>query len=200
MDWYEEEVCSIERYHSATPPMPGAVLFYGSSSFRLWNTLNRDLLTWPVVNRSFGGSTLAACAYYFERLAVPVAPRSLICYAGDNDLGDGRSAYSVVESFQLLTEKVNRLLGPIPFGFLSIKPSPARWYLRDSILVVNEAIRQSLATRPLGYYIDIYGPMLSRDGTPRRELFAKDGLHLSPAGYCLWAQVIKAYRYPLLDL
>ncbi|GAB4124122.1 MAG: SGNH/GDSL hydrolase family protein [Roseiflexaceae bacterium] len=200
MHWYEEEVRGLERAHQATPPLPGGVLFYGSSSFRLWQNLPRDLLTWPVVNRAFGGSTLEACAYFFERLVVPCAPRSLICYAGDNDLGDGRSPYEVIGSFHKLTEKVNTLLGPIPFAFLSIKPSPARWHLRESILQVNSAIRQTLMQRHLGYYIDIYGPMLNRDGTPRRDLFAEDGLHLSPAGYRLWAQIISAYRYPLLDL
>ena len=37
-------------------------------------------------------------------------------------------------------------------------------------------------------YVDIWQPMLGEDGRPRRELFIKDGLHLSHAGYQLWTK------------
>ncbi len=37
-----------------------------------------------------------ACDYFFDRLVVPVHPRSLLLYAGDNDLGDGRSVEEVL--------------------------------------------------------------------------------------------------------
>ena len=36
------------------------MLFYGRSSIRLWTTLEQDFPGLPVVNRSFGGSTMAA--------------------------------------------------------------------------------------------------------------------------------------------
>jgi lysophospholipase L1-like esterase len=199
MQWYEDEVRALERVQAADTPQPGAVLFYGSSSFRLWNTLADDMRGWPVVNRAFGGSTLAACVHFFERLVVPVAPRSMLVYAGDNDLGDGQAPAQVVTSFEALLAKVNQHLGPIPLGFVSIKPSPARWNLREQIMAANEGARALLRERPLSYFIDIYGPMLGSDGRPRLELFAEDRLHLSPAGYRLWAHVLKAYRGPLLD-
>jgi lysophospholipase L1-like esterase len=199
MQWYEEEVRGLERAHAAHPPPAGAVLFYGSSSFRLWSSLADDMRAWPVVNRAFGGSTLAACVHFFERLVTPVAPRSLLVYAGDNDLGDGQAPEQVVASFAALLAKVDAQLGPIPLGFVSIKPSPARWNLREQIVTVNDQARGLLRDRPLGYYIDVFGPMLGSDGRPRLELFAEDMLHLSPAGYRLWDYVIKAYRGPLLD-
>ena len=199
MDWYEHEVRAIELAHAAAPPRPGAAVFYGSSSFRMWDTLAEDMAPRPVVNRAFGGSTLAACVHFFERLVPPAAPRSLLFYAGDNDLGDGRAPAEVVASFCALLEKVSTQLGPIPFAFLSIKPSPARWALRDRIQRVNREVRQALARRPLSYYVDIYSPMIGSDGLPRRELFADDGLHLSRAGYRLWAQVVLEHRRPLLE-
>ena len=39
-------------------------------------------------------------------------------------------------------------------------------------------------------YVDIDTPMIGADGKPRRELLAKDGLHLSPAGYELWTSLV----------
>lgn len=198
MDWYEEEVRALERLHETAPSPPGSVLFYGSSSFRLWSTLSADLASWPVVNRAFGGSTLAACVHFFERLAVPCAPASIVCYAGDNDLGDGRTHDDIVASFHALLTKISRLLGPIPVAFLSIKPSPARWELRDRIAGVNREIRRVLNNRSCGYYVDVYHPMLGQDGRPRAELFDADGLHLSAEGYRLWTSILCRYRDALL--
>ncbi|MEI8306828.1 MAG: SGNH/GDSL hydrolase family protein [Chloroflexales bacterium] len=197
MDWYEDEVCAIERAHVLSPPPSGAALFYGSSSFRLWTTLADDMAPWPVVNRAFGGSTLAACVHFFERLVPPCAPGSLVFYAGDNDLGDGQPVAAVIASFQALLAKVDTHLASIPVAFLAIKPSPARQTLRPAIEAVNEAARRALATRPHGRFIDVFHPMLCRDGQPDTALFAEDGLHLSAEGYQLWTEIVRSYRRTL---
>lgn len=198
MDWYEDEVRALELAHAATPPQPGATVFYGSSSLRLWDGLADDLAPWPVVNRAFGGSTMAACAHYFARLVPPCAPASLVVYAGDNDLGDGRPAEAVVASLYELLARIDGALGPIPVAYMAIKPSPARWPLRDAIRKVNAAAWRAVAARPNSCYIDTFHPMLRHDGTPDPALFAEDELHLSAEGYTLWAEIVRAYRRPLL--
>ena len=191
LEWYEDEVHSLEQSLTAAPPHP--VVFYGSSSFRLWNTLGADLAPWPLVNRAFGGSTLAACVHFFERLVVPCAPRSIVCYAGDNDLGDGRPPAAVITAFDALVVKIEQYCGNLPLAYFAIKPSLARWPLRDAILEVNAAIKQRIDLRPRSVFIDTYTPMLGADGVPRTELFIEDGLHLSAAGYQLWAELIRPH-------
>jgi lysophospholipase L1-like esterase len=42
-------------------------------------------------------------------------------------------------------------------------------------------------------YIDVFSPMLTADGTPRRDLFRKDALHLNLAGYALWRSIIRPF-------
>lgn len=197
MEWYEEEVRAIERAHALAPPPRGTIVFYGSSSIRLWTSLADDLAPWPVVNRAFGGATLAACVHFFERLVPPCAPQSLVLYAGDNDLGDGQPAEAVIASLSALLARVDALLAPIPVAFIAIKPSPARWGLRRAIRQVNEAARRALLARPYGYFIDVYQPMLGRNGEPEPTLFADDGLHLSADGYRLWTEIVRTYRLPL---
>jgi lysophospholipase L1-like esterase len=198
MEWYEEEVRALERAHTENPPPARATVFYGSSSLRLWTTLAEDLAPWPVLNQAFGGSTLAACVHFFARLVPPCAPGSLLIYAGDNDLGDGQPAEAVVASLHALLNQIDTTLGPIPVAFMAIKPSPARWELRRAIGQVNDAARQMLMARPCGQFIDMYHPMLDRDGQPVTALFADDGLHLSPEGYQLWTDILRSYRFPLL--
>jgi lysophospholipase L1-like esterase len=190
---YEDEVRALERGKVAVVP-PAPVVFYGSSSFRLWNTLGEDSPEVPIVNLGFGGSTLAACVHYFDRLVTPCHPRSVVFYAGDNDLGDGRMPNDVVVSFRYLHSQVASLPGNIPFAFLSIKPSIARWGIIGRIRETNDRIRQEIASRPQSRYIDIYTPMLNDQGKPRRELFLDDGLHLSTEGYRVWWQTIAVHR------
>ncbi|MGQ9548544.1 MAG: SGNH/GDSL hydrolase family protein [Roseiflexus sp.] len=193
MEWYEDEVRQIEQSHEQAPPQPGAIMFYGSSSLRLWTTLSEDMAPWPVINRAFGGSTLAACVHFFDRLVLPCAPGALVLYAGDNDLGDGCPPDDVVRSLRAMLARIDVSLGRIPVAYMSIKPSLARWGLRERIKRVNAEARLLMEQRPSGYYVDVYTPMLGPEGRPRAELFDADGLHLSLAGYRLWRTVLRPY-------
>lgn len=193
MQWYEDEVRALERANARVngtrPPV-----FYGSSSIRLWDTLAEDLSP-GVLNLGFGGSTLEACDYFFTRLVPPAHPRSLLLYAGDNDLGDGRSVDEVFASFRSLANKLQASLGAIPFGFVSVKPSPARFSLLGRIRILNGLVRQEIESRPSGYYVDVFSAMLDSSGQPRPELFLADGLHLNREGYRLWTRLLEPYRH-----
>lgn len=197
MFWYEPEVKALER--DAVPLANGdhPPVFYGSSSFRLWTTLAEDFDP-HVLNLAFGGSTLEACAHFFDRIVTPVHPRSLLIYAGDNDLGDGRSVDDVFGFYRALTRKVAVLQGPIPFGFVSVKPSPARFYINDRIRLFNDMVRADIEACPSGYYVDVYSAMLTNSAGPRPEFFLEDGLHLNRDGYRLWGRLLQPFRDRIL--
>lgn len=194
MEWYEADVRALEQARATQSLPPDPAVFYGSSSIRLWRTLARDLGTARAVNLGFGGSTLEACVWFFERLVPPTRPASLVVYAGDNDLGDGQTPHQVRSRFEALANKVERDLAQIPFGFISVKPSPARLGLLDKIADANEMIRRALSRHPRGFYVDVFTPMQGPNGRPRPELFLDDGLHLSSAGYRLWATILRQHR------
>jgi len=192
MEWYEEEVRARELRMLETPPATGQVVFYGSSSLRMWESLEDDFRGVGLLNQAFGGSTLEACAWFFERLVVPCYPRALVCYAGDNDLGDGRTAEQVLASFGKLLAKVDAYFPAIPFTMLAIKPSPARWHLKGQIGAVNAGMSRELQTRANGHFIDTFSAMLGRDGLPDTSLFLEDGLHVSPKGYLVWQRLLES--------
>jgi lysophospholipase L1-like esterase len=197
MQWYEPEVQALERgiltsVNGSRPPV-----FYGSSSVRLWDTLAEDFDP-AVLNLGFGGSTLEACNHFFARLIPPVRPRSLLLYAGDNDLGDGCSPEATMHFWRALAGQVNASLGPIPFGFISVKPSPARWEIFHRIHAFNRLARAAIEAIPSAYYIDVFAPMLDDAGRPRPDLFLADGLHLNRQGYRLWGRLLQPYRHRIL--
>ncbi|MFT4032054.1 MAG: SGNH/GDSL hydrolase family protein [Siphonobacter sp.] len=190
MFWYEEEVQHLEQKVGNLLDASGSVVFYGSSSIRLWETLAQDFPTLKTLNLGFGGSTLAACTWFFERIVVPANPQAIIFYAGDNDLGDGRLAEEVYLFFCSLHQKVREYFPEVPLTFLSIKPSPVRWSIIDRIRYANSLIAKEIENLPYTQYIDINTKMLNTNGLPRQELFDPDGLHMNRQGYEIWKRAI----------
>jgi lysophospholipase L1-like esterase len=94
----------------------------------------------------------------------------------------------------MLAKLVQRSLPNAPFGFMSIKPSPARSALNRPIVRANELLQREIEKYPRAYYIDIFDAMLDAQGRPQPQLFLEDGLHLSRAGYKLWADLLEPYR------
>lgn len=194
MQWYEDDVAdALARRESAVAARfgEGPVVFYGSSSIRLWTTLAEDFPETWTANLGFGGSTLEACEHFFHRVVLPARPRGLVIYAGDNDIGDGRSPEAILKSFHSLMKQIDADLPGVPVAWISIKPSVARWSSRQAIGKVNAWTREAVRARPGTDWVDIHDRMLGDDGKPRQELFADDGLHLSAAGYRVWADAVR---------
>ncbi|MFD0751304.1 GDSL-type esterase/lipase family protein [Mucilaginibacter calamicampi] len=191
MFWYEDEVKRLERQRLQDKRQP-ATLFYGSSSIRLWDNLSVDFKDFDAVNLGFGGSTLAACTWFFNRVMAGYKPKRLVLYAGDNDLGDGRHPEEVFLYFQQFAARVMKKFGPIPCYFISLKPSINRWGLINSFKFTNDILLQEIKqNQPNWRWIDIYNPMLNADGYPDAQYFLEDGLHLSQRGYLLWKDIIR---------
>lgn len=191
MQWYLEEIECLEQQPLTPAGARPRVVFYGSSTFTHWPNMARNFPQVEVINRAFGGSTLAACAWFFGRVVPPHRPDALLLYAGDNDLGDGRTAEEVALFYDHLLASVAAACGPIPVCFVGIKLSPARLYLRDSIARANDYIRQRIAAAgPPHSYLDLGPLMVDERGRPRPALFEADGLHLSAQGYEIWQREI----------
>lgn len=191
---WEPEIRKFEEADRQEPPKPGGVVFVGSSSIRLWDT-DRDFPGAGVVNRGFGGSLLADSVHYFDRIVLPHKPRTVVLYGGDNDIAAGRSAEQVAADYRRFMALMHEKLPGSRLVYLAIKPSPARWRFIDTQRAANGLIRQHAEQDPLVEYADTVTPMLDPEGNPRPELYAPDGLHLSPAGYELWTSLVR----PLLD-
>ena len=197
---YAQWQSSIEAFAAADQarqPEPGGVLFVGSSSIRFWTHLPQDFRQTPVViNRGFGGSTMADCLFFVKKLVVQYQPRQVMVYAGDNDLAQGRTPAQVLESFQGFVRAVRSELPGTRIGYISIKPSPARARLLPLVRETNALLASYVRTLPEADYIDIFTPMLEADGTPRAGLYGPDRLHMNEAGYALWRTVIGPFVLP----
>lgn len=122
---WEPDIAQFEAQDRASPPRPGSIVFVGSSSIRMWATLDRDFPGVPVLNRGFGGSEAGDVGQFAERIVVPYKPPVVVFYAGDNDLAAGKTPAQVLDAFRSFVATMHRELPSTRVVFVSIKPSIA---------------------------------------------------------------------------
>ena len=200
MFWYEADVKQLEQKvaHLNNPPY---MVFYGSSTIRLWDHLEKDFQRYNAVNLGFGGSTLAACVWFYDRIFANLQPSSIVLYAGDNDLGDNRHPEEVFIYYQQLMHKIRTQFGNIPVFFISIKPSINRFHIIDRIKYTNRIILQEInKDHNNSFYINLYEKMLDDSGFPMKQYYQQDGLHLNSYGYGMWKEAVGKYLNDYLPL
>src|ERR1700675_4060360 len=167
---FESEVSALEGRLSQSPIASSPVVFYGSSSIRLWKSLQQDFSGYAVMNCGFGGSRLTDCVRYTNRLVLPRKPSAIVIYAGDNDLAAGAPPEKVFQSFKQLFGIFRTYSPSIPIAFVSVKPSPARLGFLANILKFNQLVGDFLKTQPETEYIDVCSDMLGQDRKPIQEV------------------------------
>lgn len=182
---WEEAIAEFERKQAESPANLGSVVFTGSSSIRLWD-LEHAFPERGFVNRGFGGSTLRDLIRYAPRIFLPVRPRLIVIYSGDNDLAEGLTPREVAADFATLAAWIDRELPGTKLVVLSIKPSHSRWELVQAQRDANRRIEAICADDPELRYVDLASCLLADDGRPNPAYFDEDQLHLSEAGYALW--------------
>lgn len=188
MDW-EQDMQRFEARDATAPPLPGGVLFIGSSSIRFWDTLATDFPFVPVINRGFGGSEVRDSTWYADRIVIPYKPRQIVLYAGDNDLSSGRTPMQVHDDVRAFVQRVHRKLPNVKVAYIANKPSPARAHLLETQREANALIEADAGNLRISF-IDVFTPMLDATGQPRMDLFLEDRLHMNRKGYELWRDTI----------
>lgn len=189
-DRWNKDIAAIEQ-HDADQKVPvGTTVFVGSSSIRLWN-LKQSFPDHTLVNHGFGGSTIADSVHFVEPLVLKLQPKTIVFYAGDNDVQNGLSPQQVHTDFAAFVHAVQEKLPETRIIYIPIKPSPARWKLFDKQREANQLIQETIGKDSKHLvYLDVVTPMLGDDGQARPELFQNDMLHLNEAGYALWNKLL----------
>lgn len=183
---WDAEVAEFERSDRQNRPALGGIVVIGSSSIGLWRALESDFPRLPIIRRGVGGSTLADCLRFIDRLVLPYAPRLVVIYAGDNDLAEGATAEDVLARYLGFVDRVHRASPTTRIAFISIKASPQRARLMPQMERANTLITAAASARSHLSFVNVYHPMLNASGRPDASLFLGDGLHPNAAGYAVW--------------
>ena len=191
LDRFESEIQAFEKADVEAMPDVGNILFTGSSSIRMWSSLKEDFAPMPVINRGFGGSTIAEVNYYADRLVHKYKPGMIVFYCGENDLTEGRPPALVFQDFKKFIGETEKNSAGVPVIYISAKPSPARWDYWRKYETLNRMVEQFTKSRSNLHFINISETLLGENGEPDSTLFIEDQLHMNSSGYANWTEVLQ---------
>jgi lysophospholipase L1-like esterase len=145
-----------------------------------------------IINRGFGGSTLEDLFSHKEVLFTTYKPKQIFVYCGENDVANKMPSIEVYNRWLRLYRYIRKQNKKAEIYFISLKPSPSRWHLKEEMQKVNEMIKSFTEKQSKTYFVDIWPMMLEGLNKPKSEIFLKDSLHMNKLGYDLWINELKS--------
>jgi lysophospholipase L1-like esterase len=189
---YWNDIQAFKRQDSIAMPTHYKTLFIGSSSFTKWKTLDKDLPEYATLNRAFGGSTLLDVIRYRKDIINKYNPERIVIYCGENDVAssDTVTGKVVLERFKVLYQHIREKFPKIDIYYVSLKPSPLRWNMRQRMMDANTQIKRFCKKQKHVYFISIWDQMLE-NSKPIPSIFMEDSLHMNAKGYEIWMKEIR---------
>lgn len=188
-----QDIQNFRKQDSVQTPPVHPILFIGSSSFTRWTDVQDYFPGYTILNRGFGGSTLADVLRFEEDVIFKYDPKQIVIYCGENDVAssDTITAQTVFNRFQKLYSEIRAVYPTVPVVYVSLKPSPSRWHLKEKAMAVNDLIENFLKKEKNAEFVSVWKAMLGADGKPIPELFVEDNLHMNAKGYTIWQKLIQ---------
>jgi len=192
---FAKEIAAFKKQDSISFPPAKAILFVGSSSFRMWKDVQDYFPEYTIINRGFGGSAFPDVIRSANDIILPYKPKQIVIYCGENDFAgnDSLNAEDVTKRFMELFAIIRKRYRKVSIAYVSIKPSPSRKHLLAKFDAANIMIKAFLEKKKRTAFIDVYHAMLQEDGTPMPDIFLDDKLHMNAKGYAIWQKVIQPY-------
>ena len=188
---FEVDVRELEGKLELINQSTETIILYGGSTFRLWTKAAKDTGLKNLINLGFGGATISACRIYFKRLVLKYSPKSLVIYAGDNDIGSGLAPETTLNELKIFIAEIEDCLPNTVCYFVSVKPSPFRLAVLQHISSFNQSVKNLIKTKNNWRFIDLFSPMLDKSGLPSSSFYDADPLHLNKTGYALLGKLIR---------
>ena len=170
--------------------MEAPIIFYGSSTIRLWKSLNEDFKDVDVINLGFGGAYIDSLSKNFNLLINFLNPKAIVIYLGGNDLNLSLSPEEVIFKIKKFVEKINEKYPNTNIGYITIKPSVERKNKLSDIKKINKGVKLIANDFPNLVYIDVYNKLLDK-GKVTSKFLLQDGLHLNKEGYKVLTRAVK---------
>jgi lysophospholipase L1-like esterase len=191
---WENDIREFEQLDSTNRYPNNAVLFMGSSSIRLWNTLEEDIKPYSVIQRGFGGSRISDVAWYTPRIVYPHQIQAVVIFVANDISGskEDKTPQEIASLFSYIVKTIHKKHPDLPVFYIQVTPTESRWKVWPRIQEGNKLVKQLCAKNPDLHFVETAKYFLSSEGTPNAELFVDDKLHLSAQGYQIWTRLVKA--------
>lgn len=190
---FEKDVRQISAKIDSLGWERGSTVFTGSSTIRMWKSLEASFPNEVILNTGFGGSKASDLETHLFPLVIKFEPSRVFIYEGDNDIW---ADVPVAEILTSLNNIVNRLqlINPNTEIFLiGAKPSPSRWEKKQNYDIFNQKLQEYGLAKEGVEFVDTWKALTDTGGNPRPELYIEDQLHLNEKGYEIWTEIFRPY-------
>lgn len=173
---------------------PDAILFIGSSTIRLWDSLERDVAPYKTIKRGFGGAKFCDLAIHCPRLADGLSYRAAVVFVANDIKGEvsDKEPAEMKRLARITIESLKARNPSAPVIILSITATPSRFAYWNRIQSANRTL-STLASEMQGvYFLETEKHYLTMDGKPIEKYFVEDRLHQTPEGYQLLGSLVKS--------
>jgi len=190
---FADEVQAIQKkYDSVWNAQKETIVFTGSSSIRMWESLERSFPDNQIVNSGFGGSQFSDLRIFSNELIHRFNPEKVFIYEGDNDLNASKKSKEILGDLHVLIAEIQAKNKQTKIALIAVKPSISRWHLKAKYKRLNRKYKKLAQRNSFIQFVDVWTPML-KGRKVNKELFRSDGLHMNAKGYQIWYKVIKPY-------
>ena len=187
---FELEIQNLEKSIENQKDLIDPIVFYGSSTIRLWKGMKNDFNGLNVINLGFGGALIKDLSKNFSRLFKKINPSVIVLYLGGNDLALGYSAEKIVEKIKNFLELVFKNYPNIKIINMSIKPSFERINDIKKIEKINSLMTAESSRNKSLIQLNFYEKIINK-GVINQSLYLRDGLHFNDLGYKILVNEVK---------
>lgn len=200
--WAIPEIEAFERLDKTKSYDDNSILFVGSSSIRLWKTLEKDMDPYAVIQRGYGGAHFRDLVFFTDRILADHDLKMVVCFIANDISGSPKdsSPKEVLQLFKVFVNQIREKHPDLPILQIAVTPTPSRWHLWSKISQVNSLLEDYCTSQQNLYFINTVPHFLDEKGQPKPEWFVKDQLHLNATGYTEWNTIIKAEVERVLSL
>ena len=190
---WESDIKNFEQLDSSKKYPADAILFAGSSSIRLWTSIDKDMYPYHIIQRGYGGAKLSDFAVYADRIFDPHPCRAIVIFIANDITGTAqdKSPEEVATLFKSVLKTIRKAHPSTPVFWIEITPTASRWKVWPEIQKANSLIKNICSKHQHTYFIKTDYAFLNEKGMPKDEYFREDKLHLTEKGYAVWTEIIK---------
>lgn len=190
---WESDIQKFEQLDKTEKHPGDAILFAGSSSIRLWTSLEKDMAPYHIIQRGYGGAHLSDFAVYAPRLFDNHKCRALVLFIANDITGSesDRTPEEVASLFRSVVKSFRKINPEAAVFWIEITPTASRWKVWPEIQKANALIKEVCSNEKNMHFITTHNAFLNENGLPKDELFIDDKLHLTEKGYEVWTGIIK---------
>ena len=191
---WEKDIALFDSLNLVEYADAGTLLVTGSSSIRLWDSIDTDLAPYQVMQRGYGGAKLTDYNYYAERIILAQQFKAIVVFVANDIAGveGDQSPREVKQLFKDLVKQVRSRNPGTPLCWVEVSPTPKRWEQSPQIREASTLIEDYCAKHEDLHFISTFDQFTTPEGLPDSTFFRKDMLHLNRSGYLQWSEIIKA--------